>query len=173
MNRQAAATPRETTQQSQVEHLAPPSWDEVVKTAAPSPGVVERDETYEVPAPPIPLSFAELEGMHVSSLHQLQTDAVAFHSHVNTLPVVKMMQDLRRDGVSSNRRTALATLARQEELATLRRNTIATDLQLRDLSATLTEKIQARKRMERDRYSSSAILQVYLGILPLTARFEY
>mmetsp|Transcript_42566 Transcript_42566/g.78922 ORF Transcript_42566/g.78922 Transcript_42566/m.78922 type:complete len:339 (+) Transcript_42566:180-1196(+) len=140
---------------------APPSYD-VLRNSGPTAAATNcnsLNDSYEVPTPTVPLTFSELDYLDFAQLTQLIADDAAFHNHVNKLPVVKMVQELRRDAVKANHNTAHSTLARRVELLTLRAESVAIKMQLRGVSEAFEEKLKARKIYDHGRFSQASILK--------------
>lgn len=132
--------------------FSPPSYEAISSTIS--------SVALEIPTPPIPDSFPELDLMSVEELETLLNDEVAFYSHVsNQILGVKTMQEMRSDALVANFTVAQATLAQREEVTMVREEAMKLQEELARAKGSYERKVNEHVALEESRTSNAVVLE--------------
>mmetsp|Transcript_10469 Transcript_10469/g.15508 ORF Transcript_10469/g.15508 Transcript_10469/m.15508 type:complete len:381 (-) Transcript_10469:581-1723(-) len=116
---------------------APPDYHSALNTSGGAP----EEEDHNIPIPPVPSSFPELETMSKSEMQELLDNEEKFQSFVAELPAVTTLNDLKSSIFKGNVETAEANLKHQEELNELH-------AEVQSLRKSLGEKVEKFRELE-------------------------
>jgi len=122
------------------------------------PASRRQEQEVDVPIPPIPASFPELDHKSADELRLLLEDDDAFEVFIQDLDFVKTLVKLRNDIRDNNAELAQKNLSREQEVKDLRNDVDGKKSQLESLKNVLNEKVELQRQMMA-KYSPAILLQ--------------
>uniref|UniRef100_A0A7S2IGW3 VPS37 C-terminal domain-containing protein n=1 Tax=Helicotheca tamesis TaxID=374047 RepID=A0A7S2IGW3_9STRA len=113
---------------------APPDYQTALETGG-------GDDDHNIPIPPVPSSFPELESMSRSEMQELLDDEEKYQAFVEEMPSVKTLNDLKSSIFKGNVETAESNLKHEEELGELH-------AEVQSLKEGLKEKVEKFRELE-------------------------